>query len=98
MASAHRQRLVQGRKGIKTVRGKAPRKGPIPTKHKHWFKPSSKLINIKISIKTDFNIAVALQEIKKFQKSTELLIPFTLFTRLVKEIIYNVSIGRFSYI
>jgi histone H3/H4 len=41
---------------------------------------------------------MALQEIKKFQKSTELLIPFILFTRLVKEIIYNVFIGRFGYI
>jgi histone H3/H4 len=41
---------------------------------------------------------MALQEIKKYQKSTELLIPFTPFTRLVKETIYTVSMGRFSRI
>jgi hypothetical protein len=83
---------------LKTIRSKAPRKAPVLVKRKRRFKPGSKLIDIKISIKTNFKIAVALREIKKFQKSTDLLIPFTLFTRLVKEIMYNITISGFGRI
>jgi hypothetical protein len=56
-------RGAKGRQGIKTVGGKAPRKGPatkVSTKRKRWFKPSNKLINIKISINTNFNIVMAI--------------------------------------
>jgi histone H3 len=41
---------------------------------------------------------MVLREIKKYQKSTELLIPFAPFARLVKETMYTVSIGRFGRI
>jgi histone H3 len=85
---------LKGRKGSKTIGGKAPRKAPAPAKRKHRFKPGSKLINIKISIKTNFNIAVALREIRKYQKSTDLLIPRASFARLVREIMHDVSMGR----
>ena len=64
---ARTKRLVQGRKGLKT---KGPRKTSakktIPANHKRRFRPGSKLINIKISINTNLNIAVALREIKKY--------------------------------
>jgi hypothetical protein len=92
------KRLVRGRKGLKTIRSKALRKALIPVKRKRRFKPNNKLIDIKVSIKTNFKIAVVLREIKKFQKSTDLLIPFILFTRLVKEIIYNIIISGFGRI
>jgi histone H3 len=99
---ARTKRLVQGRRGSKTVGSKAPRKAPatksVPAKRKRRFKPGSKLINIKISINTNFNTAVALREIKKYQKSTELLIPFAPFARLVKETMDTVSMGRFGRI
>jgi hypothetical protein len=61
---AHTKRLFQGQKGLKTIKGKAPRKSTatksIPIKLKYWFKPSNKLINIKISISTNFNTIVVL--------------------------------------
>jgi hypothetical protein len=70
---ARTKKLVRGRQGLKTISSKAPRKAParksiksVPAKHKRRFKPGSKLINIKISINTNFNIAVALREIKKY--------------------------------
>ena len=95
---ARTKRLVRGRKGLKTIGSKAPRKALVPAKRKRRFKPGSKLIDIKINIKTNFKIAVVLREIKKFQKSTDLLIPFTPFARLVKEIIYDVTMGGFGRI
>jgi len=45
---------------MKTVKGKALYKALTLIKRKRRFKPSNKLINIKINIKTNFNIVVAL--------------------------------------
>ena len=47
-----------------------------------------------ISISTDFNIAKALREIRKYQNSTELLIPYAPFVRVVREIMHDISPGR----
>jgi len=45
---------------MKTVKSKALRKASVLIKRKRRFKPNNKLINIKINIKTNFNIIITL--------------------------------------
>ena len=90
----------------KSTGGKAPRKNlkhkavhhPAPKPktgqvcHSHRFKPNSKYTPPipKLCIINSFTV-VALREICRYQKSTELLLPKLPFKRLVREIAYETS-------
>ena len=78
------------RKALKKVLSKAPKK-PVNTRKRYRLKPGSKLISILISINANIYLAKALQEIRRYQKSTELLIPKAPFIRLVREIIVDIT-------
>ena len=83
----------------KAINTKTPRKGlsrgrkSIVPARRRRFKPGSKLISILISMKLTACEAVALREIRRYQKTTELLIKKAPFARLVKEIMNNVTVG-----
>lgn len=84
--------------GQKTIGGKYPHKAAVKTKsavpkRRYRYKPGSKSINIKISINTNISTAKALMEIRKYQKSVNMLIPLAPFARLVKEIMGDIFFG-----
>jgi len=81
--------LIASKAPQKNLGPRAARKQPaaaVATKKKHRFRPGSKQITIKITIISLTLLAVALRQIKRYQKSFELLLPKLPFQRLVREI------------
>jgi len=80
---------------------KAPQKAPrqsagksvVSTRPRRRRKPGGRFKSRKISIELTCYLVRALQEIRKYQKTSELLIPKAPFVRLVKDIIGNVTFG-----
>lgn len=87
----------------KSTGGKAPRK-PLAVKARpvkkikvgkvrrpRRFNPGSKYIPPILKLHFNSLLAVALREIRRYQKSTELLLPKSSFTRLVREIAQDIN-------
>lgn len=89
--------------GKANTTSKAPRKAPsqsagktvlpMQPRRRYRRKPGSRFVSRKISIKLTCYLARALQEIRRYQKTSELLIPKAPFVRLVKEIIDQATFG-----
>src|SRR5580692_6837114 len=90
-------RSTGGKAPHKNLRDKAARR-PAPksktgkVRHPRRFKPGSKYIPpIPMLCIINSFIAVALREIRRYQKSTELLLPKLPFKRLVCKIAYEIN-------
>jgi histone H3/H4 len=89
-ADAERRRASGGkasRKGVAAkAAGKGPAKAPAKVKRPHRYKPGSMLSRFFITVLCLLCVAVALREIRRYQKSTELLLRKLPFCRFVREI------------
>jgi histone H3 len=79
---------VGGKEPRKNIAAKSARKAPVveKPKRKHRYKPGSKLSQTFNTFVCLYFLAIALREIRRYQKSTELLIRKLPFSRLVREI------------
>ena len=86
-----------GKAPYKNLRDKASRHAaPKPkvgqVRHPRRFRPGSKYIPIPQLDIINILLAVALREIRRYQKTTDLLLPKLPFKRLVREIAHEINI------
>jgi histone H3 len=81
-ANAERRRASGGKEPRKSLTAKAA----VKVRKLHRYKPGSMLSQSFITVVCLLYVAVALREIKRFQKSTKLLLRKLPFCRIVREI------------